>query len=148
MQEASLFRLVYHSRNLIAGDRGAFLDEVHQILAASRRNNQRAGITGALMFNRGCFAQVLEGPRAAVEATFERIQLDERHAGVMLMDIAEIARRGFPTWSMAFVGEIADDDPRLSDIQAQSGFEPGHLSGERLFALLRELVMESGWITV
>ena len=49
------------------------------ILRTSRRNNAEVGVTGALMFNGGAFAQVLEGPRRGVESTFERIQRDQRH---------------------------------------------------------------------
>ena len=37
------------------------------------------------MFNSGCFAQVLEGPHHAIQATFERIQCDERHSDVTVL---------------------------------------------------------------
>ena len=53
---------------------------IGQILAVSRRNNARAGITGALMYSGSAFAQVLEVPRLAVEAIFERIQRERATA--------------------------------------------------------------------
>jgi hypothetical protein len=68
---------------------------------------------GTLLFNRGCFAQVLEGPREAVERTFERIQRDPRHADVMPLEFAPVARRGFPSWSMAFVARSAPGEAPL-----------------------------------
>ncbi|WP_430245151.1 BLUF domain-containing protein [Neorhizobium sp. DAR64861/K0K2] len=74
---SGMYRLVYYSRNHIAHDEAVFASNVDEILAKSRVNNERNEITGALLFNAGCFAQVLEGPLDRVEAAFERIQQDE-----------------------------------------------------------------------
>ena len=65
-------------------------EAVDAILAASQRNNAHAGVTGALMFTDGFFAQVLEGSMAAVEQVFERIQLDDRHSEVQLLSFAPV----------------------------------------------------------
>ena len=139
----SLCRLVYYSRNALPGPEADQAAEVRQILASSRRNNPRAGVTGALMFNGGCFAQVLEGPREAVERTFERIQRDARHADVVALQLAPVGRRGFPAWSMAFVGRSPTGGTLHGGIAGESGFvEPALLTGERLFDTLRELVLE------
>lgn len=136
-----MHRLVYYSRNAIAGD-GAPESEIRQILDASRRNNDAAGVTGALMFNAGCFAQVLEGPLEAVQQTFERIQRDDRHSEVVVVDFRETAERGFPSWSMAYIGQCARGHSTFGGIADESGFEPGRMDGERIFTLLRELVAE------
>ncbi len=138
----SLHRLVYYSRNVLPGPEPALAAEVAQILASSRCNNPRVGVTGALMFNRGCFAQVLEGPRAAVEATFERIQRDPRHSDVMLLQFAPVGRRGFPAWSMAFVGRAGRGGELYGGIAGESGFDMALLDGERLFETLRGLVLD------
>ncbi|MGI4765000.1 MAG: BLUF domain-containing protein, partial [Janthinobacterium lividum] len=104
---SDLYRLVYTSRNLLAGGESEQSAAVGAILAASKRNNARVGVTGALLFNAGSFAQVLEGPRAAVETTFERIQRDARHSDVSVLQCDPVVERGFPNWSMAFVGQSA-----------------------------------------
>ncbi|MCX4198446.1 BLUF domain-containing protein [Methylobacterium organophilum] len=75
---SDLYRLVYASKNLLQGPEPEAMAAVRQILDASRRNNAALDVTGALMFNAGAFAQVLEGPRQGVEATFERIQRDRQ----------------------------------------------------------------------
>ena len=101
--EPDLVRLVYVSRaaaDLLEDDHRAC---VRAILEASRRNNAAAGVTGALLFGGGHFAQVLEGPADAVEATFERIQLDDRHARVNLIDFVPATTRRFSSWAMAAV---------------------------------------------
>ena len=137
----SLSRLVYYSRNLIpeGSDMHA---EVEGILAASRRNNAAVGVTGALMFNAGCFAQVLEGNRDAVEATFERIQQDERHGDVSVLAFDEVADRAFGEWSMGFVGASRHGAASFGGMGARSGFDLGKINGDALFKLLHDLALE------
>jgi hypothetical protein len=136
-----IHRLVYYSRNrLTDGALNAWM--VRDILRVSQANNARVGVTGALMFNAGCFAQVLEGPRAAVEETFERIQQDERHGDVSLLDFSEAAERAFPGWSMGFVGASGENQTRFAAIAGESGFDPRRFTGERLFEALHRLAIE------
>ena len=137
----SLHRLVYYSRNRIP-DAADMPAEVDRILAASRRNNTAVGVTGALMFNAGCFAQVLEGERDLVEATFERIQQDERHGDVSLLSFEEVASRAFGEWSMGFVGASHHDAATFSSVSQQSGFSLDHITGDRLFKVLHDLALE------
>ena len=137
-----IHRLVYYSRNLAGGHADILSAELHTILAVSRANNARDGITGALMFNAGCFAQVLEGSLDRVEAAFERIQQDERHGEVSLLALEPIATRSFPNWAMGFVGLTDADASRFADIGAASDFDPSRFSGDRLHAILRELAIE------
>ncbi len=90
--------------------------EVEAILAVSRGNNAPVGIGGVLLFNNGCFLQVLEGDYAKVSATFERIQRDLRHNQVIVLDSGYPAKRLFTDWSMAFVGLNAEDAARYSSL--------------------------------
>lgn len=138
----ALHRLVYYSRNRLEGDADAVARDFLAILAKSQANNARVGVTGALMFNAGCFAQVLEGAPAAVEATFERIQQDERHGDVSLLGFGPAPGRSFPNWSMGFVGASEADAARYGAIGGASGFDPSRMSGERLHQTLFDLVME------
>ncbi|MCB8838809.1 BLUF domain-containing protein [Aurantimonas sp. VKM B-3413] len=138
-----LHHLVYYSRNRIAADGATLCEAVRRILAASQENNRKAGLTGALMFNSGCFAQVLEGPLDAVEETFERISRDERHGEVSVLAFEPVALRSFGTWSMAFVGGSLEDAERFADVARSSGFEPARLSGDRLHEILRDLAIEA-----
>lgn len=139
---ADLFRLVYYSRNRIPGGGAEKAAAVRQILEASRRNNQLAGITGALLFNSGCFGQVLEGPRQAVEARFETIQRDPRHGDVSLLAFAPAQERAFPNWSMAFVGAQTEGRAQFGEIAQASGFDPSCMTADRLFETLERLAME------
>jgi hypothetical protein len=137
-----LYRLVYYSRNAIVGDAEALATAITSILAKSQVNNQRVGVTGALMFNSGCFAQVLEGSQSAVEEVFERIQQDERHGDVSLLAFDPAPARAFEDWSMGFVGTSIDDAARYGALVQESGFDPARMTGEALFETLHRLALD------
>lgn len=139
---SALYRLVYASKNLIVGTDADATIQIDQILESSRRNNPRAGVTGALMFNGGAFAQVLEGPQKGVEDTFERIQRDIRHGDVTVLECGPVDARNFDTWSMAFVGRSGRGQALWNSLAAESGFELSRLSGDDVFAMLHGLVQE------
>ena len=134
-----LHRLVYCSRNALADAHADVAREVEHILAVSRRNNARDGITGALLYGEGCFAQVLEGPPAAVERTFERIRYDFRHADVLVLARGAVQARLFEDWSMAYGGALG---PRAA---ARLGLEriltePRSPAAESVVTRLQDLV--------
>ena len=132
-----LIRIVYLSHNAIRGGGEDVAREIAAILEASRRNNARCGVTGALIYNDGVFGQVLEGPAEAVEETFERIQLDDRHDGVTLLDIKPIDERRFTEWTMGFVGAEA------GRAGAGGAFDMASLGGEAIYDLLHGLMLRN-----
>ena len=86
------------------------------ILATSRRNNQRDGLTGLLLAGQRRFLQVLEGERAAVQRAYDRILLDPRHFACVILESGEFAERQFSAWVMGF--EQTDEGTRsLSEPQ-------------------------------
>ncbi|MCJ2139404.1 BLUF domain-containing protein [Methylobacterium sp. E-066] len=145
---SELYRLVYASKNLFQGSEAELTAAVGQILAASQRNNARSDVTGALMFNTGAFAQVLEGPRQGVEETFERIQCDDRHGDVTVLQCGPTESRSFANWSMAFVGASAGGQAHFSRLAAESGFDLSRLDGDAVFAMLHELVLDEEGVPI
>lgn len=137
-----IHRLVYYSRNRLAGLPDAMDAAIRAILAASRRNNASVDVTGALMFNAGCFAQVLEGPRPAVEHTFERIQQDPRHGDVSVLSFGPVAGRAFDRWSMGFVGESAKHAAQYRNVGDESGYDPSRMTSDAIFQTLQRLMRE------
>ncbi|ASJ70775.1 BLUF domain-containing protein [Granulosicoccus antarcticus] len=139
----SLVRVVYVSRNTITGDDEHISREVVKILDSARASNASSGVTGALMFNRGLFAQVLEGPPDRVEQTFERIQCDERHAEVSLLAYDVITERSFNQWSMAYLGAKSGRPAKLLDLAQDTGFDPKRLDGNEVHAALQAMLLEA-----
>lgn len=102
------FRLIYRSRSTIpAGTKDA---ELAQILRKSRANNKGRGITGALLMYDEWFAQVLEGPEAAVRQLYDCIKTDPRHDSVSVPEERQVPARAFARWAMADVGEHGEAD--------------------------------------
>lgn len=103
--------------------------EIHEILTQARRNNERCGITGMLLYRDGNFLQVLEGPEAAVKDTLRRIEQDERHKGILVMKTSPITERNFADWTMAF-RDISLE--ALKDIEGYSPFMEMSFDSEEL----------------
>ncbi len=136
-----LYRIIYMSRNVLTGTCDAIAAQVDGILVSSRRNNAPAGVGGVLMFNNGCFLQVLEGPFAAVSATFERIQRDEGHDEVIVLEAGYPEERRFADWSMAFVGADRADAHRYELLKLDRA-RLAVLAKDEMLAQLQGLVGE------
>ena len=77
--------------------------DLADLLAQARANNQRKNITGMLLYKDGRFIQLLEGHEDVVRASFERIRKDDRHTAVELLWLRYVQYRDFPDWTMGFV---------------------------------------------
>jgi hypothetical protein len=144
----NLYRVVYYSRNRIQGTPAEVAAEVAQILKSAQRNNAACGVTGALIFNAGIFAQVLEGTRPDIEFIFERIQRDTRHGDVQPLAFEPVQSRGFPSWSMAFVGRSREHQDLFGHIGEATGFEAMRMQGDRIFEVMRALAFEEEALAV
>ncbi|WP_345988653.1 diguanylate phosphodiesterase [Sulfurimonas sp. HSL1-2] len=87
--------------------------ELAQLLAASRSNNEKIGVSGMLLYAEGSFFQVLEGEAPTVEALFETIRRDPRHNAVTLIIREPIARRAFEAWTMGYADITPDEVDKL-----------------------------------
>ena len=139
---SNLFRLVYCSRNTISADQSSFVAEIAEILAVSRANNARDGVTGALLYSDGCFAQVLEGELDMVQRTFERIQRDTRHGDVIVLEARRVEARMFGMWDMALAEPT--DPTKAKAILGLALAEPNGDAGTTVVALLDGLVRREG----
>ena len=132
-----LFFLLYVSRSLLRLPDEA--GEVERIVTVARRENERLGVTGALIFTQAHFAQVLEGDRAAVETLMERIGRDPRHDMVTIVSAGERDGRLFGQWSMAYSGGSLYVDRHVRPLLAPAA-EQGATErlAEKLVRLMRE----------
>ena len=90
-----LMQLVYCSQPF-----GFSLEILSAILVASRANNKKNDITGALICRSDIFLQLLEGPEQQVKNTYDAIQNDDRHVNVYHLIDRPIEKRLFPAWAM------------------------------------------------
>ena len=109
----SLMQLIYASTPF-----GFDNPTLNQVFSVARSNNARDDITGALICRADLYLQMLEGPRAAVTATFQKIMADDRHLDVVLIGCGDIKTRMFPKWNMK-------DDPATSWMWTQEQIAAG-----------------------
>ncbi|MEO8660399.1 MAG: BLUF domain-containing protein [Bryobacteraceae bacterium] len=141
-----IYKIVYCSRNQIAGTPEEIKAGIQSILNTSRINNAKANVTGALLFNEGLFAQVLEGPVAAVETIFEKIQRDTRHSDVIVLQSGTFAERDFPAWSMAFAARGANSATTFGIPAFEAAKSNLSLAADQVLALLHKVVVQEDWM--
>ena len=107
-----LHRIIYAS-TISPTAAASLVSTMEDILLASVRNNLRDDITGFLICDGFCFAQVLEGQKGPVEACFTRILADRRHIHPLLRERTGVETRRFPSWSMCGLTLSAEDDALL-----------------------------------
>jgi hypothetical protein len=111
--QADLHTLAYFSRSAIDTSYGEMDAQIEKILSTARANNAKLDVTGALLFSKGCFAQVLEGPLEAVETLFEQIECDPRHRNVTILYFKPTPARHFADWWMAYADHASKAMERL-----------------------------------
>ncbi|MEY2597933.1 MAG: hypothetical protein RLZZ142_192 [Verrucomicrobiota bacterium] len=109
-----LIQLVYAS----AANSAFSTQELIGLLEEARVSNAQSELTGLLLYYRGSFFQILEGPAEAVDAVYRHIEEDHRHHRLLLLSRKPIAERCFDSWSMGFVNvdHIPDPPPGFLEI--------------------------------
>jgi hypothetical protein len=99
-----------------------------RLLYHSHSNNQALGITGVLIYENDRFGQVIQGKEEQIDALWDRIQKDQRHKHVRLIDRKSISERTFSKWTMVFQGreEIANSLPEVKGAIEDVEFPVGH----------------------
>ena len=121
-QTAPLLRLLYTSQ----ATREMSFDRVLTIVAKSRSANKARNIKGIMLYDRGVFLQVLEGPEDAVHALYASISRDARHHGLKVLMEEKTTTRLFNGWSMGHSGAT------LADISGLPGMNDVFLNGQDL----------------
>jgi len=102
---------------------------LQQIVAKSIQNNRIGGLTGFLLAFDGVFLQVLEGPKAEIDAAYDRIRSDPRHQALTVIADHPTEKRAFHDWNMCGVRLGAADavlsESRMTQVaSAGEGFDP------------------------
>lgn len=124
-----LERLVYTST--ATGSTGSLLN-MATLLAESQRNNERAGLTGALAAHADRYHQVIEGDGEVLDGLLRRLSGDPRHRDVRILGRERIETRSFAGWSMANARITPAQGEALNALAAE-----GAPSAAHVVALLR-----------
>lgn len=126
-----MIRLLYCSQAKIESTP----DSIEAILLASRRNNQKVGITGVLIHGGGMFMQVLEGPEQAVLRTYVKILEDKRQTDGRIIHISPIKDRLFNNWTM---GDIEGDPLTFENVATLRAHRLESVNSDAFTKVMRE----------
>jgi hypothetical protein len=119
--DAEYLRVVYTSHAAPACGQTQLTD----ILRVARIANNVAGISGCLLFEQNIFAQWLEGPRAAIETLWGKLQRDPRHYHIELLSAEAVKQRAFAQWSMGV--SFSQESSALIDLEGKSSHHVAEL---------------------
>jgi hypothetical protein len=114
--------------------------EVDRIVEVAQSRNTDLGVTGSLIFTESRFAQILEGPRAAIEELMSSIRRDPRHRDVNVVLTEDLPARRFPYWALAYNGPSIFVDRHVKPLlQQEMNPADRELRAGRLLRLMVEL---------
>ena len=119
-------------------------DELLSLLEVARKENERLGVTGMLLYQEGSFMQMLEGDKQTVLDLYEKIKKDGRHNGVATVLTDDIDERNFEDWTMGFFNmDKAGDFQKYNDYIKENltlkSFNKGSQEAYRFMILFSEI---------
>jgi hypothetical protein len=135
--------LLYVSESCLSWPEDAH--QVDDLVADARTRNEQLGLTGALIYTRTHFAQVLEGKPQGIEAVMASIRADSRHRNLCVVADEAIEKRHFPNWTMAYSGPSFYVDRQIRPLLTEAT-DPARRrrAAAGLLAFIREFAAEPG----
>lgn len=130
-----ILRLTYVSRHNAENSN----IEVTRILSQSRRNNERDGITGALVINDEYFLQSIEGSRPVINALLRKLVNDNRHFALQVIECSEVEERLWSKWSMKHLSARDQDKEYVRKYSAGTVFDPYLMSTSQILKFIETL---------
>ena len=133
--EHVILRLTYISRYNSDNPTG----EVTRILTQAQQNNERNGITGALVFNHNYFLQSIEGARPVINQLLRKLVEDDRHYALQVIECREVEQRHWSKWSMKYL--IPSDENKGLALKFSTGnqFNPYLMNTNQIMMLINTL---------
>ncbi len=110
---------------------------LNEIVAPSRRNNERKHISGMLMFSGAQFLSILEGDDQDVARLWLALEKDPRHAGLTRIGEERCGQRWFPTWTVGYM-DHADVGTRIDDLYSPLSPAPRWANRARSLMMLAD----------
>jgi hypothetical protein len=120
-----------------------YVNVLHEILETAKKHNSEYDLTGALLFDDLHFIQFLEGPREDVMALFARIERDERHYQVTVIEMTTPPARIFGNWWMAGLLRSGETASLFEPYRRNGVFDPFVLTAGEILSLMVDLAAAS-----
>ena len=133
--EHVILRLTYISRYNNDNPTG----EVTRILTQAQQNNERNGITGALVFNHNYFLQSIEGARPVINELLRKLVEDDRHYALQVIECREVEQRHWSKWSMKYLIPSDENKDLALKFSTGSQFNPYLMNTNQIMMLIDTL---------
>ena len=131
-----IYQLIYASKV----SEGFSEEDLLDILQYSRQNNKKKQISGAMIYSKGYFLQMLEGRRNTVNELFnQHIANDQRHQMVNCFFQSYVEEREFPNWYMGFFKNEDNEGLDLLDLIDFKAHPAGKFFREKLALTQKQL---------
>lgn len=107
--------IVYTSE--LASDEDNVNKLLADVVAKSKINNPRRGISGLLFYHNGRFLQIIEGEQDALEQLMAILQQDPRHTDIVRIIDENIYQRSFAQWNMDSLNLSPDETIDVKELQ-------------------------------
>lgn len=133
--EHIIVRLTYISRYNNDNENG----EVTRILSQAQENNERNGITGALVFNHNYFLQSIEGARPTINTLLRKLVEDRRHFALQIVECCEVEARRWNKWSMNYLTPTDKNRHQALKYSTGTEFNPYLMSTNQIMMFIDSL---------
>jgi hypothetical protein len=82
---------------------------LNEVIASSRRNNERNHVSGMLLFTGANFLGILEGQDLDLRDLWLRLRRDQRHCDLLHIGEDMCGSRWFPVWRMGYMVDASVD---------------------------------------
>jgi CheY-like chemotaxis protein len=132
-----MYQLIYASRVIEHFSDNDLMD----ILNTAHQYNRSANISGALIYYKNYFLQVLEGEQSVVDNLFyNHISKDKRHIDVAVFSQEVADKRQFRFWDMGFFGSFENGSIELLGLTDFDEHPAGHFFKAKLTQSQKELL--------
>ena len=108
-----MLTLIYKSRASIDFN----ITEIAKMLEKAEIQNHIYGITGCLLYHERRFLQLIEGEEDDVRRLYQKIENDDRHTDIQLLQTERVPIKMFSEWNMLFSNVLENPSGSTKKLQ-------------------------------
>ena len=115
-----------------------------RLLEQWRRNNEKSGVTSALVVNDNYFIQNIEGPRPLINEILVKLISEYSYLVPHLSDIEEIEERRWDGFLLKYLTSSAEDEEyTLESVSSGADFNPYLMKSTQITSFLRTIFKDA-----
>ena len=118
--------------------------ELARLLEQWRRNNEKSGVTSALVVNDNYFIQNIEGPRPLINEILVKLINEYSHLGPHLSMVEEVEVRRWDGFLLKYLtSSVEDEEYTLKSFSAGADFNPYLMKSTQITSFLKAIFADT-----